>query len=243
VTGVEAVPQRRGVSFELGDLSPIPPEGDSWDEWVIERGITAAIREARDIDDRTAHYISAQLHEGQTSALYSLASAGAIDEPHIHHELEHGSDALPLEVQRWINWLGEYALHRTDKGPVDGWNERVHEQDRLDAERLRTQRSLADLDELFTTQLGAEMGDVSELGWFGAVVRPDRPGGLILALDEQGFRHVWETDRNEELIERWEEVNQAYDRYYQALARQSELGRPALRLVDREAGQPNQADN
>jgi hypothetical protein len=240
---VEDLSHRRRVSFEYGYLSPIPPEGDSWDEWVIEQGILSAIREGRDIDDRTAHYIAAQLHEGQTSALYSLASAGAIDDPSVHDELERGSEAQPLHVQNWINWLGEYCLHRTGKGPVDGWNGQVHEQDRADAERLRTQRSLADLDELFTTQLGTERGDVSELGWFGAVMHIDRPGGRILTLDEQGFRHVWETDRNEELIERWEEINQAYDRYYQALARQPEPGRPDLRPVDGGAGRPDQADN
>lgn len=68
---LEALPVPRGTSFEYGFLSPIPPEGDSWDAWVIEHGIAASLREHRDIDDRTARYIAAQLHEGQVSALYS----------------------------------------------------------------------------------------------------------------------------------------------------------------------------
>lgn len=57
--------------------------GESWDEYIIHTGIEAAEEEQREIDDRTARYIASQLHGGQGSALYSLASCGVIDEERI----------------------------------------------------------------------------------------------------------------------------------------------------------------
>jgi hypothetical protein len=63
-----------------------PTRKESWDERVIRQGIEEALHEDRNIDDRTARYIASQLHGGQDSALYSLASTGNIP-PDIHDEL------------------------------------------------------------------------------------------------------------------------------------------------------------
>lgn len=211
---LETLPVPRGTSFEYGYLSPIPPEGDSWDVWVIERGIAAALREHRDIDDRTARYIASQLHEGQASALYSFASNGNIEEPCVHDELTQDFDQQPETIKRWINWLGTYCLEREDKGPVEGWAERAAAQDRADAETLRRNETIGGLDALFGEQSEEEVGSVDELGWFGLVRHDGRPGGLVLSKDEQGFRYVWETDSSAELDERWMAVNEEYSRFY-----------------------------
>jgi hypothetical protein len=205
---MERIDIPRGITFGYGYLSPIPPEGDSWDEWVITRGIAAALRDNRDLDDRTAHYIAAQLHEGQASALYSLASTGAIDEPRVHVELTYRFYDQTEQVQAWINWLGDYCLHREDKGPVDGWHEKVAEQDRIESAQLRQQATVADLDAAFGMQADEEIWDADEANWFGLVHREGRPGGLILSEDREGLRSIWETDSAVELVARWAAVNE-----------------------------------
>jgi hypothetical protein len=211
---LEALPVPRTTSLEYGYLSPVPPEGDSWDAWVIERGIAVTLREGRDIDDRVARYIASQLHEGQASALYSLTSTGNIEEPRIHDELTKDFDQQPEQIKRWINALGFYCLGREDKGPVEGWSQRAAAQDRAEMETLRRNQAITELDALFGEQPEEEVGDVSELGWFGLVRHDSRPGGLVLTQDEQGFRHVWETDSDAELEERWAAVSAEYDRFY-----------------------------
>ena len=209
----ELLPLPRTVSFDYGYLSPTPPEGDSWDEWVIEQGITAAEQEDRPIDNRTAHYIAAQLHEGQGSALYSFASTGTIEELAIHQELAYRIYEQPDQVQAWINRLGQYCSLREDKGPIEGWHQQVRDQDRAESEDLRRQQTVAELDALFGEQVAEQIGDVQELGWFGLVRHDGRPGGLILSQDEQGFRHVWETDSDAELQQRWAGINEDYEQF------------------------------
>jgi hypothetical protein len=230
---LEALSVPRGIRLEYGYLSPIPPEGDSWDTWVIERGIAAALRDDRDIDDRTARYIASQLHEGQASALYSLASTGNIEEPVIHDELTHDFDRQSETIKRWINWLGFYCLNRADKGPVEGWTRQAAAQDRADLELLRRNQTIAELDGLFGEQANEEIGDVSELGWFGLVRHEGRPGGIVLAQDEQGFRDIWETDSDAELQQRWEAVNDEYGRFYDEREERERGGRPGAEATSR----------
>lgn len=62
----------------VNETTATPVAEHSWDERVICAGVEAAEREDRHIDDRTARYIASQLHGGQASALYALASSGAI---------------------------------------------------------------------------------------------------------------------------------------------------------------------
>ncbi len=203
------------VSFEYGYLSPRPPEGDSWDEWVIEEGIKAALREGRSVNDRTAHYIAAQLHEGQDTDLYSLSSTGHVG-PEIDAELAQGYHLQTDQVRKWIRWLGGYCAFRQDLGSVPSWTEQIAAQDRTDMEAVRTAEREAHpdwLDSLFGEQPTEEVGSVDELGWYGLVRHEGRPGGLVLRQDEQGFRHVYETDSQAELDDLWASVNQLYEEF------------------------------
>ncbi|WP_163513576.1 antirestriction protein ArdA [Fodinicola acaciae] len=111
-------------------LTAIPPD-EGYDERVIREGIGRALRDSNEIDDRTARYIASQLHEGQASAMYSLASTGAISEA-IHNELTAGYDDLEPRVQWWVNWLGAYCLNRPSKAAVADWVELAEAQDRAE---------------------------------------------------------------------------------------------------------------
>src|SRR6266542_5894615 len=119
-----------------GEQPPTPPtetlpHQETGNERVIREGIERALRDGAEIDNRTARYIASQLHEGQASALYSLASTGAIAEE-VHAELTRDFDQHPDQVKNWINWLGTYCLNREWKGPVTGWVENADAQDRAD---------------------------------------------------------------------------------------------------------------
>jgi antirestriction protein ArdC len=132
---MERIPQEpeRG-EFQSTHEQPQAPIDESWDERVIREGIETAEREGGSIDDRTARYIASQLHGGQASALYSLASTGRIS-PDIDRELADGYDQQTDQARLWIRWLGGYCDYRRDKGSVPGWAERSAEQDRADEER------------------------------------------------------------------------------------------------------------
>ncbi len=225
---VTARPERpqmpRSVSFEYGYLSPRPPEGDSWGEWVIEEGIKAALREGRSIDDRTAHYIAAQLHEGQDTALYGLASTGHVG-PQIDAELAQGYHLQTDQVRKWIRWLGGYCAFRQDLGSVPGWTEAVAALDRADMVAMREAERAQDpgwLDSLFGEQPTEVLGSVDELGWYGLVRHEDRPGGFVLSQDEQGFWHVYETDSQQELDGLWADVNQLYEEFQRDVESQAD---------------------
>lgn len=172
---------------------------------------------------RTAHYIAAQLHGGQPNALYSLASTGHIA-PEIDAELADGYGQQPDQVRWWIRWLGGYCALRPDRGSVPGWAEQTAAQDRADMEAIRAAARQQDPDwpdALFGEQSPEEIGSVHELGWFGLVRHEGRPGGLVLQQDEQGFRHVWETDSDEELQQRWSAVNEGYEHFYRDVESQT----------------------
>jgi len=76
------------------------------------------------IDDRTAQRIAAEWHSGQSSALYALASSGAIlDVDLIRYEIDmdlaDGNDADRLILDQ----LGEYINAHGPRSPVPGWYE------------------------------------------------------------------------------------------------------------------------
>lgn len=138
-------------------LPLVPPPEESPDEQVIRQGIEQAQREGTEIDDRTARYIAAQLHEGQTSALYRLASTGAVAEA-VQDELTQGFDQQTDQVQDWINWLGTYCLNRQDKGPAPGWAESAAAIDRAEEEA----RARADLMERISTAGTTTLGRLQQ---------------------------------------------------------------------------------
>jgi hypothetical protein len=95
----------------------------SRDELVIAAGIWEARADDGEIADDTARRIAAQLHDGQSTALYSLASTGAIDYEHVRHELDAAQSEHSDHVREWIDCLGSYVLHAGDRGPVNGWSD------------------------------------------------------------------------------------------------------------------------
>lgn len=257
------------------ELHLVPPPEESHDERVIRDGIARAMREGAEVDDRTARYIVAQLHEGQASALYSLASTGAIAED-AHHELTRDYDQQTEQVKWWINWLGTYCLNREDKGAVPDWAASAAAIDRAEDEEharqdlmerisaagtttLGTMATVIDseppieatnhqdeedtfpwvdaatwnpdeiargevddrrysddeLDAIFSETPDEEVGEVSELGWYGRIKHEDKPGGLILRQDQDGWRHVREALTDEALETEWSALRRDYESYYE----------------------------
>lgn len=143
-------------------LPLVPPPEESHDEQVIRQGIEEALREGTEINDHTARYIASQLHEGQTSALYSLASTGAIAEA-VQNELTREFDQQTEQVRNWINWLGTYCLNRQDKGPVLGWAESAAAIDRAEEEA----RAHADLMERIATAGTTTLGRLATVTTVG----------------------------------------------------------------------------
>lgn len=128
-------PEQQVVGHDESEVAPAPPATDeSWDERVIREGIEAAVTEGRPIDDRTARYIASQLHGGQSSALYVLASSGAVL-PEVFTELDHDRVEQEADVRRWIACLTLYCASRVDVGPVRGWAEQAEADDRVELMR------------------------------------------------------------------------------------------------------------
>ncbi len=100
-----------------------PEQEQSGDVARIEIGIDIARAEERPIDDGTVRRIASQLHEGQASALYSLASAGALNREGLDAELAgmEVSEDTPREVLTWCAELRKYIAAREDDAPVSGW--------------------------------------------------------------------------------------------------------------------------
>lgn len=236
---------------------------ESWDERLIREGIEEAVRDGRPIDDRTARYIAGQLHGGQASALYALASSGAIL-PEVFGEMDRDRTEQPAQVRVWLASLTVYAASRGESGPVAGWAEQTEAQDRADLmqrissagvmtlgqiatvhtstdaggvepdtygwgdsarwspddqtrEGQALNSVLADevLDELFDDDVDEELGDISDLGWFGLVRREGQPGGYILKRDESGTRHAWTLDTDDALTTRWASITNEYGVFYE----------------------------
>src|SRR6266540_1098951 len=99
----------------------VPPPEESRDEHAIQLGIEAARAEDREVDDAVARCIAAQLHGGQGSALYSLASTGSLEDDRLEAELRELYQSHNPRILEWASVLGTYALHRQHRGPVDGW--------------------------------------------------------------------------------------------------------------------------
>src|SRR6266516_320018 len=218
--------------FQGGEVQGVlTPHEESHDERVIRQGIEAAQKEEREIDDRTARYIASQLHGGQDSALYALASSGAVIEDDVYHELYEDLESHTLQVQQWVEALRTYCLNRERKEPIAGWARRAAELDKRDEQRWRLVGGMAlaneasareereqeqdQFDDLFGEVPDEEIGTVDELGWFGLVRHEDKPGGLLLCQDEQGFRYIWEANSDEALAERWSAVTAEYGRFHE----------------------------
>jgi hypothetical protein len=188
------------ITVEFGELRLIPPEGESWGEWVITRGIEAAERESHPVDNRTAHYIAAFLGDAANPALRNLARAGIVDGPGAQEELVGQFLRQTAQVRTWIDRLAEYCMHREDRGPIDDWQHDIVRQDRLEAEWLRRERIFDRIDELFQSVPPPQrLGNGADPGWHGLVRHEGRPGGWIVSEGAPGVRRVWESDSDNEL--------------------------------------------
>lgn len=210
--------------IQLGKLDLVPPEGTSWDEWVIADGIAQAEREDRPIDNRTACYIAAFLGRASTPALRSLAMTGVVDKAGLEEEMVGRIFGQTTQVQTWIGWLANYCFNREDHGPVENWRTDIAHRDRAEAERLRRERLLAELEDLFSRPAHDELAGVEELGWFGLLHHGEQPGGWILHHQAQDdSRDVFETDSDNELVEHWRDIAETYSDMY----RRTRPGAPA----------------
>jgi antirestriction protein len=148
------------------------PETESWDERVIREGIEAAVSEGRPIDDRTARYIASQLHSGQGSALYSLASSGAIGSTVLDELDQDRTQQEPL-VRRWLACLTVYCASRPERGPVAGWVEQTEAQDRSELLGRISAAGVATLGEIATIHTPEAPGtddfdEVDDESWIDA---------------------------------------------------------------------------
>ncbi|HEY9470900.1 MAG TPA: antirestriction protein ArdA [Propionibacteriaceae bacterium] len=172
---------------ERPELRIAPETEESTDERAIREGIEAALRDHRDIDDRTAATIATQLHEGQASALYSLASTGMIDE-RVHDELTRNFDQQPEQVKDWINWLGTYCVHRPEKGPIPGWTDTTISADDEAAARAELARRISNAAVTTLGQIATILtpgGDT--LGVADSHGRPERHGHGYTAEELDGL--------------------------------------------------------
>jgi antirestriction protein len=112
---MEHMNPQRGA-FEAPELHQL-----TGDERSIRLGIEAARAADREVDDATARLIASQVHGGQASALYSLASTGNLADDRLEGELRELYQSRDPRVRDWASVLGTYALHREHRGLVDGW--------------------------------------------------------------------------------------------------------------------------
>lgn len=77
--------------------------------------------------DKTARKIASQWHGGGGSALYALASTGAIDTGRIGHDVRaeiaecRSLDGLTARDNRHLWALDRYVQTKGTRGPVSGW--------------------------------------------------------------------------------------------------------------------------
>lgn len=112
-------PQEGG---EQHGLIQEPPIDHTQDDKLIHHHITEALREGRPIDHATARAIAYQLHGGQPSPLYALASTGAVVDGLRAELADWRSDETPVDIEPWLDVMDEYLDNRTDPGPIDGWH-------------------------------------------------------------------------------------------------------------------------
>src|SRR6266508_5155906 len=143
------------------ELTLVPPPEKSGDECAIELGIEGARAEDREVDDATARCIAAQLHGGQGSALYRLASTGSLEDGLLEAELRELYQSHTPRILEWASVLGTYALHREHRGPVDGWADLWPGKQEQPAPEEVEARARADLVRRINTAAATTLGQVA----------------------------------------------------------------------------------
>lgn len=106
-------------------LRPPHPEHLAGEMLSIVQGIESARLEERTVDDAVARLIAGQLHTGQVSPTYSLASSGAIDLESLSSEIRFESERPETtpDMKLMYEALDAYAAEHGDRGMVEGWND------------------------------------------------------------------------------------------------------------------------
>lgn len=104
-------------------MSELPPEREHDGDKLIRLSIEEARREGEPITDQAARLIAGELHGGQATAMYSLASCGAIQLSPLLREvvLDWEDPNIDEAVKPWLRAISEYGAHHGDRGPVEGW--------------------------------------------------------------------------------------------------------------------------
>lgn len=96
----------------------------STDIRIINASVQEALEKKTIISDAAARMIAAQWHGGQSSALYSFVSTGAVDREELTRELDSNlnDENTNDDGRAWLLTLKAYLEARTDVGPVKGWH-------------------------------------------------------------------------------------------------------------------------
>ena len=126
-------------------MSEYLPEPETDEERLIRLSIDNAAELDLPITDQAVRLIAGLIHGGQATAMYSLASCGAINMHGLEREvvLDYND---PSTVEPQISWLAAiagYAGAHGDRGPVEGWYRLTT--DAAVAERLQMFDELGDL--------------------------------------------------------------------------------------------------
>jgi hypothetical protein len=94
------------------------------DDAYLEWAMTNAEISWKSVDHIAARMIASQFHGGQASALYCLASTGAIDLERLRNEYIaiHADPNICEDDKRKLDHLGSYVLDHGIRGPVEGWS-------------------------------------------------------------------------------------------------------------------------
>lgn len=118
---------RGGEQHETHAAQPEPIYEQLSDEQRIQRGMADALNEERVIDDGTARRIASHLHTGPDSALYALASSGALPD-RLEREIAESVQDLPPARDSWIDALLAYTAARgDDRDPRPDWSDESRE--------------------------------------------------------------------------------------------------------------------
>jgi len=101
------------------------PDPESNEQRFIRLSLERAQAIDQPLSDGAARIIAGQLHGGQITAMYSLASCGAIDQNGLSREIAIDVTNLdtPDELIPWYEHVWRYAEAHSDRGPVAGWFE------------------------------------------------------------------------------------------------------------------------
>lgn len=113
----QSIPHQGGELQRVPRKEQQPPTQERLtDAQLIYHGITEALRENRTIDHATARAIASQLHGGQASPLYALASSGALADG-LRAELDTWRTDTPAGLEPWLDALDNYIEQRDDASP------------------------------------------------------------------------------------------------------------------------------